>query len=285
MNDSKTTSQLRRACRILRNRGRSIGQIAGQLGISESTVHWHVKDIQLTAAQQDRLRVEKRALMAEVNAKRRGKPLKPIVFRKPSWSRGLVHLVAHLSFDGRVDRYGCQYYSRSCQQVQHVSRELRGLLGVTPKVRRRPNGIWITSLYNVEVAAWLGRREEELLSAVRHHPAWQRQWLQALFDDEGHIHVTGSRRRLRASQDNPSILRHAQKFLEHLDISSRIDKQARAVEITGRRNLVRFSRLINFSPGISINEHRKNGLWTEPMEKRELLDIALQSYRSPIALS
>lgn len=247
MKDSKTTSELRRACRILRKRGRSIGQIAAQIGISESTIHWHVKDIQLTAVQQERLKVWKRALMAEVNARRRGKPLKPIVFRKPSWSRALVHLVAHLSFDGRVDRYGCHYYSRSYQQAQHVSQELRNLLGVMPKLRRRPNGIWVMSLYNVEVAAWLARREEELLSAVRRHPAWQRQWLQALFDDEGHVHVSGTTRRVRASQDDLSVLQHAQRFLGRLDISSRIDQQAHAVEITGRQNLVRFSHLIRIS--------------------------------------
>ena len=165
-----------------------------------------------------------------------------------------------------------------------MSQELRCLLGVTPKMRRRPNGTWIASLYTVEVAAWLARREEELLSAVRRHPTWQRQWLQALFDDEGHVHVSGSRRRVRASQDVLSVLQHAKRFLERVNISSRIDQRAHAVEITGRQNLVRFSRLITFPPGISINERRKNGLWTEPLEKRELLDIALQSYQSPGAL-
>ena len=284
MKDSKTKNGLRWACRILRKRGYSIGQIARRLRISESTVHWHVKDICLTAAQQQRLKVMKRALMAEVNARRRGKPLKPIMFHKPIWSRALVHLVAHLGFDGRIDRYGCHYYSRSYQQVQHVRQELRGLLGVIPKLRRRPNGIWIVSLYNVEVAAWLGRKEAELLSAVQQHPSWQRQWLQALFDDEGHVHLSGATRRVRASQDDRGVLKHAQKFLERIDISSRIDQRAHAVEITGRKNLVRFSQLISFSPGISINERRKNGLWTEPRETRELLDIALQSYQSPVAL-
>ena len=284
MKDSKTKSKLRWACRTLRKRGHSIGQVAGQLRISESTVHWHVKDIRLTAAQRQRLKIMKRALMTEINARRRGKPLKPIVFRKPAWSRALVHLVAHLSFDGRVDRYGCHYYSRSYQQVQHVRQELIHLLGVTPKLQCRPNGIWTANLYNVEVAAWLARREEELLLAVQRHPTWQRQWLQALFDDEGHVHVSGSRRRVRASQDVLGVLQHAQRFLERIEISSRIDQRAHAVEITGRQNLVRFSRLINFSPGISINERRKNGLWTEPLEKRELLDIALQSDRSPVVL-
>ena len=64
-------------CRALRELGYSIGQIARLVKRSESTVHWHVRDIGLTAAQRERLGIQKRERMTRINAKRRGIPLNP----------------------------------------------------------------------------------------------------------------------------------------------------------------------------------------------------------------
>jgi len=222
--------------------------------------------------------------MARVNAKRRGKPIKPIAFKTPSWSTDLVHLVAHLSFDGRIDRYGCSYYNRSVSQVMHVKRLFERLLGVTPKRQLRSNGVWVVSCYNVQIAAWLGKRQQELLQVVRRHEMWQRQWLRALFDDEGHIHWSPHTRRVRASQDDEDVLRHARQFLAGIRIKSRLDLGARAVEITGRENLSEFKNRINFSPGIRVNASRKNGLWNRSFEKRTLLALAINSYKQNTAL-
>lgn len=158
------------------------------------------------------------------------------------------------------------------------------LVGITPRLARRPNGVWVVSYYNVAVAAWLAQRERELVALIRTRPAWQRPWLQALFDDEGHVHVTGSTRRVRASQDDVRVLQTAKVFLKTLCIGSRIDHAAKAVEITGRQNLETFRQRINFSTGIRINEYRKNGLCAEPIEKRAMLERALASYRVPAAL-
>ena len=277
---SDSANMLRDPCRLLRKRGYSIGQIARKLQVSESTVHWHVKNIHLTGAQREKLRSQKRELMAKVNARRRGQPLKPVLFRKPKWSRALIHLIAHLGFDGRIDRYGCYYYSRSYPQARHVRRSLKRLLGIAPQVRLRPNGIWVVSFCNVSVAAWLASKERELLQVARRRQEWQRQWLQALFDDEGHLHISKSLRRVRASQQDPQVLHYARGFLGALGISSRVDPQAQAVEITGRSNLIRFTREVGFSPGICVNRHRKNGLWDQELEKRDLLQRALHSYRS-----
>lgn len=217
--------------------------------------------------------------MRVVNAKRRGQPLKPWSIKTPRWSSELVHLISHLSFDGRVDRYGCSYYSRNYGQARHVERLLRRLLGVRPRRRRRDNGIWVVSYYNVKMAAWLQRREQQLLRVVRAHDAWSREWLRAFFDDEGHIHFSKQVRRVRASQYDSGVLRQAKASLKSLGIRSRLDIAARAVEIRGERDLQKFRRQINFSPGICINAHRKNGLWDYPFEKRVLLDKALASYQ------
>lgn len=268
----------KRRCRLLRRRGYSIGEIARTLTRSESTVHWHIKDIQLTQAQRERIHARWRTVMVQVNARRRGRALKPTMFRTPRWSGNLVHLVAHLSFDGRVDRFGGYYYNRSYRQALHVKKLFRHLLGLTPRMKLRRHGIWVVSYCNVEVASWLSEKERQLLGAVHLHGEWRRQWLKAFFDDEGHIHIAKHIRRVRASQDDPQVLRNAQQFLRTLGIQGRMDTHARALEITGRENLRTFRKRINFSSGIYINAHRKNGLWRRPIEKRKLLDIALASY-------
>lgn len=273
-------SQVHHRCRVLRERGCSIGQIAKRLRLSKSTVHWHVKDISLTDAQREALRRQKQQLMARVNARRRGKPLHPVAFRKPSWSKALVHLVAHLSFDGRVDRYGCYYYSRSRRQAEHVRRLLQSLLNVTPKLQRRPNGIWMVSFRNVAVSEWLSRREQTLLDVIGERRRWQREWLKAFFDDEGHVHMQGSHRRVRASQHDLRTLQVAQRCLRAFEIPSRIDRASLSVEITRRKNLQRFQSVVNFSNGLTINPNRKNGLWRSALEKRDVLARLLASYQN-----
>ncbi len=264
----------------MRRQGFSIGQIAARLNVSESTAHWHVSDMRLTEKQRRDLREQWRRRMAEVNGRRRGKALKHIAFQRPRWSGALVHLVAHLSFDGRVDRYGCHYYSRSKKQVLHVRDLFSSLIGTVPTVRLRPNGIWTASCYHVEIAHWFAGREVELVTAVADRPMWRQIWLKALFDDEGHIHVIRGHRRIRASQKDPSVLQAARGFLQQMSIESRMDYRAQALEITGRDNLELFRKLVNFSSGIRINGHRKNGLHHHDIEKRVLLDRALASYRT-----
>ena len=272
-------------CRTLRQHGYSIGQIARLLQLSKSTVHWHTKDIVLTRGQRDSLREQKRRVMMRVNARRRGIPLRPVSFRKPAWSAKLVHLVAHLSFDGRIDRYGCHYYNRSRPQARHVQQLLKTLLGFRARMRRRSDEIWEVSYYNVAVAAWLSHREHELFQVLPGQMRWQRQWLQAFFDDEGHIHLSKSVRRIRASQADPQILEWAKRFLENMEIRGRIDRRAQAIEITGRGNLIQFRNRVNFSSGLRVNPNRLNGLWNWQFEKRTLLDKALGSYKSSFALS
>lgn len=275
---------LQERSRTLRRQGYSIGQIARTLKVSKSSVYWHVHDIQLTPPQQAALKRQKHHLMIQVNAKRRGKPLRPLSFLKPLWSEELIHLVAHLSFDGHLDRYGACYYNRSYTQVAHVRSLMQRVLHVQPKLKQRVSGIWVMSIYNVELAAWLVRKEQQLLDVVQRHPTWQRQWLQAFFDDEGHVHVTKGIRRVRASQHRRPVLYLAKKLLETRGITSRCDHRAQAIEITGQRNLMTFHRDINFAPGLFINEHRKNGLWKQPLEKRQLLKHAINSYQFTTAL-
>ncbi len=266
-------------CRALRARGCSVREIALKLGLSRSTVHWHVHDIRITEVQRTRLYKRWCQRMAEVNGLRRGRAIKKVHFLRPQWSARLVRLVSHFAFDGRVDRYGCFYYSRSIEQIEHVRALIEQLLGVTPHVKKRSGDMWMVCYRNVELAVWLMVREHELERKILKRREWQRQWLKALFDDEGHIHISGGRRRVRASQKDSAVLYLASRLLKEIGIQSRIDHRAQAVEITGRANLTAFRDQLGFSPGIRLNGRRKNGLWREDVEKRELLNLALASYR------
>jgi hypothetical protein len=194
------------------------------------------------------------------------------------WSVQLVHLIAHLTFDGRIDRYGCAYYSRSVHQAQHVGALLRQLFGVVPKLSQRPGGIWIVRYYHVGLAAWLLKKECALPTVMMRSPRWRRQWLRAFFDDEGHVFIGKNIRRVRASQKHVGTLKLAQHLLSNIGIASRVDQRAQAVEITGRNNLLQFQQQINFSEGLRINPLRANGRWKQPLEKRRLLELALTSY-------
>jgi len=135
------------------------------------------------------------------------------------------------------------------------------------------------------VAGWLSQKENALLQVLPGRIRWQQQWLQAFFDDEGHVYFSKSVRRVRASQANPIVLEWAKRFLENMEIRGRIDRRAQAIEIKGRDNLTQFRSRINFSPGLPINPNRVNGLWRRQLEKRKLLDMALASYRIPPVLS
>lgn len=146
-------------------------------------------------------------------------------------------------------------------------------------MKQRPDGVWEVSYYNVAVAAWLSQREHELFRVLPGQMRWQRQWLQALFNDEGHIYFSKSVRRIRASQADIDVLTRAQQFLKRLQIQSRVDRHAQAIEISGRKNLVQFKRQINFSPDLRVDPNRLNGLWRRQIEKRQILDLALASYK------
>ncbi len=162
---------LERRCRGLRQEGFSIGQIAGRLKLAESTVHRDVRGIRLTRAQRDALFQQWKRRLTEVNGLRRGIAVKRVACRRPRWSAEFVHLVAHLAFDGRVDRYGCHYYSRERSAVLHFARLMEQLLHVRPRVRRRSNGMSMASFFHVEIAAWLAKRERELLLGFSHSTA------------------------------------------------------------------------------------------------------------------
>jgi len=137
--------------------------------------------------------------------------------------------------------------------------------------------------HHAELAQNLESKVTELkrnLGAFPRH--WRRCFLQAFFDDEGHIYFNGSKRRVRGTQKDVAVLKTIKNLLAREDIKSRLDRRAQAIEISGREQLRRFQQVIGFARGIRINPQRRNGRWHQPMEKRRILQYAVNSYQTAL---
>ena len=83
---------------------------------------------------------------------------------------------------------------------------------------------------------------------------------------------------MRGYQKSRKVLEEIARLLEEFGIKSRIDMHSKAIEISGRSNLIAFAREVNFSPLICMNPNRKNSIWQKKIEKREILEKAISSY-------
>jgi hypothetical protein len=99
----------------------------------------------------------------------------------------------------------------------------------------------------------------------------KRIFLKSFFDDEGCISYERVRnlRRIRGYQRSNKILGLIKDLLNDFEIESKINKT---------HNLIKFQKEIGFSSGIYINPNRKNGIWKRRIEKRKILEKAINSY-------
>ncbi|MFH0912993.1 MAG: LAGLIDADG family homing endonuclease [Candidatus Omnitrophota bacterium] len=269
-------------CRELRIEGNSFGEISSVLGVAKSTLYAYLKDIPLSYKQKQDIEKRRKAKCFIGGNPRKGKCLAGREIIKPvSWSKDLIHIVSHFIFDGRVDEDCCIYYSKDKYQIRHMQRLLEEKFRAIPRIQLRDNGVYGLVFYHVELANYLKRRREELIAYVANGApkAYKREFIKAFFDDEGCIFYKGDKRRVRGYQKSNSVLELVLNLLKEFGIESRIDKRANGVEISGRSNLEKFSKEINFSSKIYINPYRKNGIWKKIISKRKILGLALQSYK------
>jgi len=83
---------------------------------------------------------------------------------------------------------------------------------------------------------------------------------------------------VRGYQNDLDILELVQCLLKEFDIESRVDKKYKEIIISRKKNLIKFQKEINFSKGVYINPSRKNSIWKEKLEKREILAKMINSY-------
>ena len=194
----------------------------------------------------------------------------------------MVLLVAHLLFDGEIRYTVCGYSNRSILLVKRVEKLMRKVYNFDPSRRNNPQtGVSNLSYHNVALAAYFKKKSKELLAEIRNFPiGFKLEFLRAFFDDEGcmDFRPKDSTRRVRGYQKNTTILHLVQELLANFGIESHV-KKPNEVVIIGKENLKKFHKEINFSKGVRVNGNRSNSVWKKSLEKREILKMAIDSYR------
>lgn len=269
-------------CIELRRQDYTLPEIVRITGRPKTSVHFHIQSLPLSEEKRQAIR-ESSAIMARaLAAKKRG--LGARNFRKFSrWNKSMVSLVAHLQFDGEIKHSGCFYHNRNVALLQRVENCMKAICSVEPKrYKNHMTGVSRICYFNVSLAAHIKKMSLELLSKVLKMPRnLKREFIRSFFDDEGCMDFRPSEnlRRVRGYQKNVDILYLVQKLLSDFGINSDI-RPPNEVVITGKTNLIKFQREFNFSRGVRINGNRPNSIWKKHLEKRDILQMAIGSYKT-----
>ena len=199
------------------------------------------------------------------------------VVPKPEfWSPELIFITSHFMFDGLVKHGGCEYYNRNNYLIQEMRRRIQGLFALRSRIYKRDFGVKQIRYYYVELGDYMGKKASELLNYIKTSlPGEKKIFLKSFFDDEGSIHF--KKKLVRGYQHNLEILKLVQKLLNDFGIESKIDEKYKEIVISRKPNLIKFRDKINFSKGIYINPDRKNSIWKNKLEKREILNRIINS--------
>lgn len=268
-------------CIVLRKKDYTLSEIVKVTGRPKTSVYFHIKNLPLSLEKQKAIRDARCVRALQIAKSRRGKSARS--FRKFSqWSEHSVLLVAHLIFDGEINRRGCIYNNRNVSLLKRVEICMKDMYDFAPaRYHNRLTGVARISYFNVALGSYVKVKAEELLSGIIKMPkSFKREFLRAFFDDEGCVDFRPERslRRIRGYQKNVMILDIIQELLASFDIVASIQLPNEVV-VTGRENLLRFQKEINFSPGVKINGSRSNSLWRKHLQKRTILQNAISSFR------
>lgn len=269
-------------CRTLRRRGFTLGDIIRIVNLPKTTVYDHIRDINLPLEIKNRINKTHTRRLIEFNYKRKGKCRKGKSIVKPrDWSKRLILLTAHLIFDGEITISGCIYQNRNEILINRVKILLKKLFGLTPFYRfYKETGVHRISYYNVELANYFKKKSKQIKNYILTASLEKKRlFLRAFFDDEGSVYYWNNIRRVRGYQNDLKILELVQKLLKDFDINSKIDKKYKEIIISRKENLIKFQDKINFSKGVSINSGRKNSIWKKDIEKKEILQMIINSYQ------
>lgn len=269
-------------CVELRRKDMSIIEIMKITGRPKTSIYQHIRGMPLSDARIRKYRVAAANQIKKYSIARKGKSNKK--FRTFSvWSPSTVRLVGHLIFDGEITHGSCVYNNRSETLVHGVEKLMRQVYDYEPKHwRNHSTGVHRISYHNVALSAYLREKAKKLLKEIEHLPReCRRTFLKSFFDDEGcaDFRPSGNRRSVRGYQKNVKILSIVRSLLGSFEISARVVAPNEVV-IIGKENLTLFEKEINFSHGVYMNGNRSNSRWKKHIEKRKILRMAIESFKS-----
>lgn len=279
-----TGKEFRQKCIELRLKNRTLGEIIKALNRPKTSVYTHIKNIPMNGIIKKRLANIRRDKLSEIRklglTTQKGVSWKGrhcIEFEK--WSPNLVNLIAHIIFDGHIKNSSTMYHNRSSILRENFKRKMRLIYKYEPREYKKINNVITLAYHNVELSDFIRLKKRELFKKIEKLPKeLQREFLKAFFDDEGNITFNGKKKVVRGFQHNLKILRVIKNLLSNFGIGSKIDKKYFEIDIGKRENLEKFAQKINFSNGLCVNGDRSNSIWKKSLEKRKILQMALDSY-------
>ena len=272
-------------CRTLRKKGFTLGKIIKTTRLPKTTVFDHIYDIPLSITVQERIRKETIERLKKFSIKtarrRKGKCMPGRIVLKPrDWSNKLLFLVAHFMFDGEIQSHSCVYHNRNKILINRVKFLMKETFNLEScDYLNKKTEVHRVSYHYIELADYIKEKARELKKYIKTTSLSEKKiFLQAFFDDEGCASWRRKKREVRGFQHNLEILRLIQKLLKDFNIKGRIDEKYKEIIISRKENLLKFRDEINFSKGVFVNPERKNSIWKQKLEKREILNKIINSY-------
>lgn len=269
-------------CRTLRKRGFTLGEIVGTTKLPKTTIYDNVRDIPLSVELKERIIKESIQRLDKFRPNKKGRCIPGRIVPKPEgWTNELLFLTAHFMFDGEVQTHSCIYHNRNETLINRVKSSMKEVFNLEPhKWFNQKTGVHRISYHYVELADYTRKKAQKLKRYIKNASLQEKKiFLQAFFDDEGCVTRWRNKRLVRGFQHNSETLKLVQKLLKDFDIQSRIDEKYKELVISRKEDLIKFRDKINFSKGIYINPKRKNSIWKQKLEKREILEKIINSYK------
>ena len=269
-------------CRILRRKGFTLGEIVGTTKLPKTTIYDHIQDIPLSTELKERIIRENIQRLDKFRPDRKGKCIRGRIVPKPEgWTNELLFLTAHFMFDGEIQTHSCIYHNRNEALIDRVKSSMKEVFNLEPrKWFNQATGVHRISYHYVELADYTRKKVQKLKRYIKNASLQEKKiFLQAFFDDEGCVTRWRNKRLVRGFQHNLETLKLVQKLLKDFNIESRIDKKYKELVVSTKGNVIKFRDKINFSRGIYINPKRKNSIWKQKLEKREILNRIINSYK------
>jgi len=278
----KTDPLLIEKCRTLRRKGFTLGEIIKVTQLPKTTVFDHIQNIPLSTKRKKEIQEDAIKRITEFSRKRKGKCIPGRIVIKPKgWIKELIFLTAHFMFDGEIRHSRCVYQNRNTALIDLVKKYMESIFHLTPYYKfYKESGVHRISYHYVELADYIKRRAQGLKKYIKTALLSEKKiFLRSFFDDEGCVYKYRNNRKIRGYQHNLEILTLIKELLKDFDIKSRIEEKGQEIVISRKENLIKFRNKINFSKGIFINPNRKNSIWKNKLEKREILDYIINLYK------